>query len=222
MGPEPLRYQGKALTVPLPPGQGTGQGKPLKLVNHPLRPDIPVMWASMGPRAVRLTAELADGWMPIFYLPERAAEVFGPALAQGTAARSAALRPLDVVAGGAVAIDDPEAIAQATAVARAQLALYVGGMGSRATNFYNDLVRRYGFEAAAERIQELYLSGAKGEAIAAVPDELVRTTNLIGSAAEVGERLAAYRAAGVTTLALGPLLGDPVRTLAVLRRLVDA
>jgi F420-dependent oxidoreductase-like protein len=219
---EAVSYRGKAVTVPLAEGLGTGQGKPLKLVNHPLRADIPVVWASMGPRAVRLTAELADGWMPIFYLPERAAEVFGKTLAEGAARRAPGLGPLDVVAGGAVAIDDPGLIATATAAARANLALYVGGMGSRTTNFYNDLVRRYGFEAEAERIQDLFLGGAKREAAAAVPDELVQATNLIGSRADIAARLDAYRAAGVTTLAVSGLSGDPARTIGTLRRLLDA
>jgi F420-dependent oxidoreductase-like protein len=218
---EAVSYQGKAVSVPLPEGLGTGQGRPLKLVNHPLRAKIPVVWASMGPRAVRLTAEIADGWMPIFYLPERAPDVYGPALAQGTALRSPTLGPLDVVAGGAIAIDDPGEIATATAAARANLALYVGGMGSRTTNFYNDLVRRYGFEAQAERIQELFLAGAKREAAAAVPDELVQATNLIGSSADVRARLDAYRAAGVTTFAGSVLAGDPLRSVNTLRRLLD-
>jgi len=217
----PVEYHGKALSVPLPAGLGTGQGKPLKIVNHPLRAHIPVLWASMGPRAVRLTAELADAWMPVFYLPEKAAEVYGPALADGAARRSPDLGPLDVVAGGAVAIDDAAAIAGATEAARAQLALYIGGMGSRTTNFYNDLVRRYGFEAEAEQIQELFLAGRKREAAAAVPAELVRSTNLIGSSAEVRERLAAYRAAGVTTLSVAGLGGDPQRVVPLLRRLID-
>ncbi|HEY6795360.1 MAG TPA: LLM class F420-dependent oxidoreductase [Kineosporiaceae bacterium] len=219
---EPLEYQGKAVTVPLPPDRGTGQGKALKLVNHPLRERIPIVWASMRPRAVRATAELADGWMPIFYLPERAAEVYGPALAEGSARRPADLGPLDVIAGGAVAVDDPAAIAGAVAGARAQLALYVGGMGSRTTNFYNDLVRRYGFEAEAERIQELYLAGRKREAAEAVPEELVQATNLIGSSGDVRGRIEAYRAAGVTTFCASGVSGDPVGTLATLRKLFDA
>jgi F420-dependent oxidoreductase-like protein len=219
---EAVQYTGKAVSVPLPEGLGTGQGKPLKIVNHPLRAHIPIVWASMGPRAVRLTAELADGWMPLFYLPERAADVFGVALAEGNARRLPELAPLDVVAGGAVAVDDPAAIAGATAAARAQLALYVGGMGSRTTNFYNDLVRRYGFAAEAERIQELYLAGARREAAAAVPQELVLAMNLIGSTADVRSRLDAYRAAGVTTFAVAGIAGDPVATLTTLRRLLDA
>ena len=219
---EPLDYQGRAVTVPLPAGEGTGQGKPLRLVNHPLRADIPVVWASLGPRAVRLAAQVADGWLPIFYYPEKAAAAFGEALAQGAAERSPALGPLDVVAGGAVAVDDAGAVAAAIGAARSQLALYVGGMGSRSTNFYNDLVRRYGFVVEAERIQELFLAGRKQEAVAAVPEELVLATNLIGSSADVRARLDAYRAAGVTTFSASSLGTDPVTTVARLRRLADA
>jgi F420-dependent oxidoreductase-like protein len=221
MREEPLQYTGKAVTVPLAPGLGTGQGKPLKLINHPLRPRIPICWASMGPRAVALTAELADGWMPIFYQPERAAETFGAALAEGEARREPGLAPLDVVAGGIVALDDPAAIRQGFTIARYQMALYIGGMGSRRTNFYADLVRRYGYQEQAEQIQELYLSGAKDKAAAAVPEELVHSTNLIGSSAQVRERIQAYRASGVTTLLASGLLGDPAGTVAALRRLID-
>lgn len=217
----PLEYTGRALTVPLPADRGTGQGKPLKIVNHPLRPRIPVLWASMGPRAVALTAELAECWMPIFYLPERAADTFGPALADGAARRSPDLPPLDVVAGGVVAVDDPAAVAQGEALARGMLALYVGGMGSRTTNFYQDLLHRYGFGAEAERIQELYLAGAKREAAAAVPAEVVHGVNLLGSRADVAARIDAYRASGVTTLSVSGLVGDPVETVRTLRRLLD-
>jgi F420-dependent oxidoreductase-like protein len=217
----PLEYRGKALTVPLPPDRGTGQGKPLKLVNHPLRPRIPILWASMGPRAVALTAELADSWMPMFYWPEHAAETFGSFLADGAARRSPDLAPLDVVAGGIVAIDDPAAIAQAEAVARGMLALYVGGMGSRSTNFYHELLTRYGYGGEADRIQELYLSGAKAEATALVPADVVHGINLIGSREHVRERIAAYRAAGVTTLMAAGLVGDPVAAVRTLRGLID-
>jgi F420-dependent oxidoreductase-like protein len=219
---EPLVYQGKAVTVPLPPDQGTGQGKPLKLVNHPLRARIPIAWASMGPRATALTAELAESWLPIFYWPERARDTFGGSLDEGLARRSPDLPALDVVAGGLVAIDDPAAIEEARTTARGMLALYVGGMGSVETNFYNQLVRRYGFESEAERVQELYLSGDKLGAMAAVPDELVLATSLTGSSAEVTERLAAYRASGVTTFYASGIVGDPVATTATLRRLIDA
>lgn len=217
----PLEYHGRALTVPLPADQGTGQGKPLKLINHPFRPRIPVLWASMGPRAVSLTAEIADGWMPMFYFPERAAETFGPDLADGSTRRAPGLAPLDVVAGGIVAIDDPDAIARAEARARGTLALYVGGMGSRSTNFYHELLTRYGYGRAADRVQESYLAGAKEEAAAAVPTEVVHAVNLIGSRAHVRERLAAYRASGVTTFMTAGLVGDPLATVRTLRALLD-
>jgi F420-dependent oxidoreductase-like protein len=217
----PLEYRGLALTVPLPADQGTGQGKPLKIVNRPLRPRIPVLWASMGPRAVALTAELADSWMPLFYWPERAADTFGGDLADGAARRPADLASLDVVAGGIVAIDDPAAIAQAEATARGMLALYVGGMGSRSTNFYHQLLTRYGYGDEADRVQELYLAGAKAEAMSAVPADVVHAVNLIGSRAHVRERLEAYRASGVTTFTASGIVGDPVGTVRTLRALID-
>lgn len=218
----PLECQGRVLTVPLPPDQGTGQGKPLKLINHPLRPRIPILWAAMGPRALSLTAELADSWMPMFFLPERAEETFASAFADGAARRGADLAPLDVVAGGIVAVDDPAAIAEAEAVARGMLALYVGGMGSRSTNFYHELLTRYGYGAEADRIQELYLSGEKDQAAALVPADVVHGVNLIGSRAHVRERLSAYRAAGVTTFMAAGVVGDPVATVRTLRQLIDA
>jgi F420-dependent oxidoreductase-like protein len=217
----PLEYQGKAVTVPLPPDQGTGQGKPLKLINHPLRPRIPVLWASMGPRAVALTAELADSWMPLFFWPERAAETFGADLAAGAGRRASDLAPLDVVAGGTVAIDDPAAIKDAEFMARGMFALYVGGMGSRGTNFYHGLLTRYGYGEQADRIQDLYLSGAKLEAMQAVPGDVLHAVNLIGSKAHVRERLEAYRAAGVTTFGAAGIVGDPLRTVRTLKSLLD-
>jgi F420-dependent oxidoreductase-like protein len=213
----PLEYHGKAVTVPLPPGVGTGQGKALKLVNRPLRPRIPILWASMGPRAVALTAELAEAWMPLFFWPERAAETFGPALDAGAERRSPDLPPLDVVAGGIVAVDDPAAIEEATVLARGMLALYVGGMGSERTNFYNELLGRYGYADAAARVQELYLAGAKLEAMAAVPEEVVHGLNLIGSAADVRARVEAHRAAGVTTLIAAGICGDKAAAVTALK-----
>ena len=150
----------------------------------------------------------------MFFHPERAAEVWGDALAAGAAKRSDDLAPLDVFASPALAITDhPEAVLP---LVKPQLALYVGGMGARGKNFYNDLISSYGFEAEAALIQDLYLDGRRDEAIAAVPDELVRAVSLIGPASYVAERVAAFRAAGVTTLAVTPLARSSAERIALM------
>jgi len=201
----------------LPPGRGRGLGKPLRLLNVPERPAVPIVVAGLGPASVRLSAEMADGWMPIFYLPEHAHDVWGAALTHGAAKRSADLESLAIVAGGVVAIDEDLEVARAAA--RRTLALYVGGMGARGANFYFDLACRYGFADAAERMQERFLSGDTAGAAAEVPDELVAKTNLIGSPADVRGRIDAYRAAGVTELMVTPAGDDPVGQLTRLRAL---
>jgi F420-dependent oxidoreductase-like protein len=219
---EPVIHEGTKYRIPLPEGEGTGLGKPLKLINHPVRDRIPITIASLGAKSVEQTAEIADGWLPMFFHPERAAEVWGDALAAGTAKRESELAPLDVFASPALAItDQPEAVLP---LVKPQLALYVGGMGARGKNFYNDLIGSYGFEAEAALIQDLYLAGRKDEAIAAVPDELVRALSLIGPASYVAERVEAFRAAGVTTLAVTPLArssAERVALMAGFRSLVD-
>jgi F420-dependent oxidoreductase-like protein len=200
---ERLVHDGRMYQIPLPPGQGTGLGKPLKLINLPVRERIPIFIAAIGPKNVEMTAELAEGWEPIFYVPEKAAAVWGKALAAGQAKRDPALPPLEVIASAPLAIgDDVEHLRDA---ARPTLALYIGGMGAPGRNFYNDLARRYGYEAEAKRIQDLYLSGRKDEAAAAVPTELLAQTSLIGPEGYVAERMAALRAAGVTTINVIPL-----------------
>lgn len=199
---EKLTYDGKYYTLPLPPEQGTGLGKPLKIINHPRRADIPIHIASLGPKNIALTAELANGWLPIFYHPEKAKDAFGESLDAGYAKRDPALGPMDVVAGGLVAVgDDVKGVLD---FARPLLALYVGGMGAKGQNFYNALIRRYGYEAEAEQIQELYLAGRKEEAAAAIPLELLEATNLVGPESYVKERLAAYKESGVTVLNMTP------------------
>lgn len=195
---EKLTYQGKYYTLPLPEELGTGLGKPLKIINHPLRPRIPIHVASLGPKNIELTAELAEGWLPLFYVPEKAGDVFGPALDAGYAKRDAALGPMDVVAGGTVCIgDDVKGLLD---FGRPMVALYVGGMGAKDKNFYNALLRRYGYEAEAEQIQDLYLAGKKEEAAAAVPYELLDGMSLVGPDGFVKERIAAFRESGVTVL----------------------
>jgi F420-dependent oxidoreductase-like protein len=198
---EPLVYQGKYYQLPL--AGGTGLGKPLKLINHPVRERIPIALAAIGPKNVALAAELAEAWEPIFYLPERAARVWGDALAEGGAKRDPSLGPLDVIAGAPLAIGDD--VTGLRDLARPHVALYVGGMGARGRNFYNTLACRYGYEAEAKAIQDAYLEGRKAEAEALVPAELLELTSLIGSEAYIRDRLAIYREAGVTTLNVMPL-----------------
>ncbi len=200
--------------IPLPAGLGTGLGKPLKLINNPVRDRIPIYVAALGDKNVAMTAEVADGWMPILFIPEKAGDVWGSSLAAGQAKRAADLGPLEVVAGGALAIGDD--VAPLRDLARPMVALYVGGMGARGRNFYNDLARRYGYEQEAKTIQDLYLAGRKEEAAAAVPAEFLELTSLIGPAGYVRDRLDAFRAAGVTTLNLIPI-ADAARDIAQLR-----
>jgi F420-dependent oxidoreductase-like protein len=190
----------------------------LKLINKPLRPDLPVYVAALGPRNVELTAEMADGWLPTFFSPAHAREVFGMALDAGLARRSPALGPLEIAPFVPAFAGD---VSTARDVLRWAIGFYVGGMGSREKNFYNALVRRYGWVAEAERIQELFLSGDKAGAIAAVPDALVDAVCLAGDEARLRDGLAAYEEAGCTALVVGPLAPDPdgrKRTLETLAR----
>jgi F420-dependent oxidoreductase-like protein len=196
-----LDYHGKHYTLPLE--GGTGLGKPLKLINHPVRMRIPIVIAALGPKNVELAAEIAEGWQPIFYLPEKAGLAWDEPLQAGLAKRAADLGPLDVIAAAPLAIgDDVTALRE---LARPGFALYIGGMGARGRNFYYDLACRFGYEREAKQIQDNYLEGRKDEAAALVPAELVEKTALIGPHGYVAERLAAFREAGVTTLNVTPL-----------------
>ena len=215
---ERVEHAGPSYNVPLPPDQGTGLGKPLKLIVHPVRDRIPIYVASLGPKNVEMTAELADGWLPILYVPEKAKDVWGEALAKGTANRAADLGPLEISAGGMLAIG--EGLEGMRDFARPFVALYVGGMGAKGKNFYNDLAKRYGFEEEAERIQDLYLDGKKDEAAAAVPDELLEAMSLVGPRGYIKERLEAYAESGVTMLTVTPVGDDPIATVAELRELI--
>jgi F420-dependent oxidoreductase-like protein len=198
-----LEYHGRHYTLPLPAGQGTGLGKPLKLINHPVRERIPIVVAALGPKNVALAAELAEGWQPIFYYPEKAGLTWNAPLAEGRAKRDPQLPPLDVIAEAPVAIGDD--VTHLRDVTRPFFALYIGGMGARGKNFYYDLACRFGYADEARQIQDAYLSGRKDEAAALVPAELVEKTSLIGPHGYVKERLAAFREAGVTTLNLTAL-----------------
>jgi F420-dependent oxidoreductase-like protein len=203
---ERVTHQGRSYTLPLPPGQGTGLGRPLKLIPTPVRERVPIYVASLGPRNVRMTAEVADGWLPIFYLPEKVDEVWGADLDAGAAKRPPELGPLEVVAGGLLAVGDDAAGMRD--LARPMLALYVGGMGAKGRNFYNDLARRFGYEAEAEKIQDLYLDGRKDEAAAAVPPGLLEAATICGPEGYVRDRIAAYRDTGVTVLNVTPIAPD--------------
>jgi F420-dependent oxidoreductase-like protein len=218
---EPLVYSGKHYQVPLPPEQGTGLGKPLKLVHHPVRDRIPILLGAIGPKNVALAAEAAEGWHPVFFYPEKANTVWGKALAGGKATRAPELGQLDICVLATASIGDGDHT-EALRAARSWLALYIGGMGARGKNFYNELARRYGFEAEAEMIQDLYLAGRKAEAAAAVPEDLLRGTSLIGTADEVKARIAAYRDAGATTLAVSVAgVPDPERRLRLIEHLAE-
>ena len=213
---ERLEHRGKHYQIPLPDGQGTGLGKPLKLINEPVRERIPILLAALGPKNVALAAEIAEGWQPIFYLPEKANDVWGAALAAGRANRDPALGTLDVYAGPALAIG--ENVEPLREFIKPHLALYIGGMGAKGKNFYHDLATRYGYGAAADRIQQLYLAGDKDAAAKAVPDELVRDVSLIGPAGFVRDRVAAFRESGVTVLNVVPLAGSTLERA----RLIEA
>lgn len=217
---EVVAHEGPTVQIPLPPGQGTGLGKPLKLIDRPVRDSIPIWWAAMLDRAVESAAAVADGWMPLMFVPERAREVWGSALDAGGDARDPALQPLEIVAGGKLAIGDDVDVDAVLDAARPELALYVGGMGARGKNFYNDIVSRAGYGDAARTIQDLYLEGHKEEAAAAVPLELLERMHLVGPRGHVAERVQAFREAGVTTLMVQPVGPDPVAAIAELKELV--
>jgi F420-dependent oxidoreductase-like protein len=203
---ERLNHQGRHYQIPLPADRGTGLGKPLKLITTPVRERIPISIAALGPQNVALTAEIAEGWQPVFFHPERADAVWGDALRAGKAKRAAELGDLDVMVGVSLAIGDD--VADRLDWAKPQLALYIGGMGARGRNFYHNVATRYGYGEVADRIQDLYLAGRKAEAVAAVPDDLVRAVSLIGPRGYVRERIAAFAEAGVTTLLATPVATD--------------
>ncbi len=212
---ERVVHDGRYYHLPLPAGEGTGLGKPLKIIAKPVRERIPIWIASLGPKNVELTAEVAEGWLPIFYLPERARDVWGADLDAGAAKRDPSLGTLEIAAGGLVAIgDDAAGVAE---LMRPMAALYIGGMGAKGKNFYNDLMCRYGYEEEAEKIQDLYLDGKKDEAAALVPADFLQMINLCGPEGFVKERIAAFEEAGVTVLNITPVGGDPLATIETLK-----
>ena len=202
-----VEHQGEHYRIPYDGPGATGLGKPLKLMMRPLRADIPIYLAAIGPKNVALAAEIADGWLPIFVDPERFGDAFGDSIA-GAPPGFEIAATANVLVG-----DDVQALRDSL---KPHLALYVGGMGAKGKNFYNTLARRYGWEAAAETIQELYLAGHQREAIAAVPDELVDAVALVGPKERIADRLAAWRETPVTTLIAGSPQPEALQVLAEL------
>lgn len=211
------------IKLPLTKADGavTGLGKALKILTHPERDTIPIYIAALGLKSVEQTAEIADGWIPMLFHPEKSHLVWGDALAAGTAKRSADLGPLEINAGGMVAIGEGPETKALLDFARPLYALYVGGMGAKGKNFYNDIACQFGYEKEAEQIQELYLSGKKKEAEALVPIEWLEAANLVGPASYVRERIEAFKEAGVTNLSLTPVTDDPAATIAQVKEWVS-
>jgi F420-dependent oxidoreductase-like protein len=216
---EKLEHGGAKYPIPLPAGSGTGAGKPLKLIDRPVRDRIPIHLAALGPANVELAAELAEGWVPYLYVPERADRVWRESLDRGLAKRDHELGALDVTAAVPMAIGDD--VTHLRDQDRAHLALYVGGMGPRGKNFYNTIAQRYGFEREAAEVQDLYLDGRRDEAAARLPAALLEGTSLIGDEAYVRDRLAAHEASGVTILQVDPIGVDPLSDLRRIRSLLD-
>ncbi|HEU5044962.1 MAG TPA: LLM class F420-dependent oxidoreductase [Nocardioidaceae bacterium] len=212
---ETIEYHGRVFDLPLPADQGMGLGKPLKMLTKPERPAVPIYIAALGEKNVAGAAEYADGWLPFMFAPEKAASVWGEPLARGAAKRQDGLAPLEIAAGGMVAVG--EDVKGMLDFARPVFALYIGGMGARNKNFYNELARRYGYEEQAAKIQEMYLSGHKRDAEAVVPTELLEMCNLVGPESYVKERIAAFREAGVTNLQVTPVDENPAKLVARLK-----
>jgi len=216
---ETVRYDGKHYTLPLP----DGPGKALKLTVHPVREQIPVYLAAVGPRNLELAGEIADGWLAIFFSPENAKELLEPlragAAKAGKGTEADPLAGYDIVPTVPVVLgDDLEAAAEPL---RHYTALYIGGMGSREKNFYNQLAVRMGYEEPAAKVQELYLARQHRDAAAAVPLELIDRTALIGPRDRVKERLVRYAEAGVSTLTISPFAGSLQERVHVVRTMAE-
>ena len=217
---EPLESHG-IFDIPLSEGKGLGLGKPLKILTKVERDTIPIWVASLGDKNVEMTAELADGWLPILFVPEKARDVWGDALDAGAAKRAPELGPLQISAGGMVAIGEGPETKELLEFLRPMYALYVGGMGARGKNFYNELAQQYGYEKEAKEIQDLYLDGKKKEAEALVPMEWMEQSNLVGPASYVQERIAAFQEAGVSHLSIVPASDNPAATVSQLKEWVS-
>jgi F420-dependent oxidoreductase-like protein len=206
---KPLEYQGDHYQIPLP--GGTGLGKPLKTIVHPLRSDLPIYVAAIGPKNVALAAEVGDGWLPTFYAPAHA-DVFEDSIQVGLERAGRRREDFDVAPFAPVILGDD--VGACRDLVKPTLALYVGGMGARGKNFYNSLVARYGYEEVAGTIQDLYLEGRKGEAAAAVPDELVDDVALVGPKERIDDRLQLWKEARVDTLILGAMQPEALQAVA--------
>lgn len=212
---QPLVYQGEHYQIPYQGADATGLGKPLKSIIHG-RADLPIYLAAIGPKNVTLTAEIADGWLPIYFSPEHYQVAYGDQLEAGfaKAGNGKSVANFDIAPTVMVVIDDDLSIAYNQV--RPLLALYIGGMGAKGKNFYNDLAVRYGFAEAAEKIQDLYLSGDRGGAMMAVPDELIDAVALVGSKARIKDRLALWKSAPITTMLITVTNINDLRTMAEL------
>lgn len=211
----PLEYAGQVFQLPLP----ESRGKALKLITHPHRSEIPIYLASIGPKNIALTGEIADGWLPAFFSPDHI-DLFMPSLEEGLSRGGRTIEAIDIAPAAFVSLDDD--LENAAGWIRPIYGLYFGGMGSKEHNFYLDLASRYGFEPECRRVQELYLAGDKFGAYSAVPQDLIDATALIGSADRVAERMKRYEAAGVTTLVVHPMAGhhdDRVKILQALKNI---
>jgi F420-dependent oxidoreductase-like protein len=198
----PVEHDGREFQLPV---EGTGLGKPLKLLIRPPRPDIPIYLGAIGPKAVQQTGEIADGWLPFFFDPARGEEIIAPVRASG--------REIDVSPVALVCVDDDEA--KARDMARPWLAIYLGGMGAKGKNFYVETAERMGAGQAARRVQELFMAGDRDGAAAALPDELIDATALCCRSGDLDERLAEYERAGADTLLAMPF-GDRPRVVEAL------
>jgi F420-dependent oxidoreductase-like protein len=199
----PVEFAGKQYQLPYTGDGGLGLGRPLKLILHPVRPRIPIYIGALGPRNIELTAEIADGWLPIFVAPRCFDDVFGEALANGFAKAGNGKAPgngFDVAPVVSVVVDDD--VDAARLPVKQRIALYIGGMGAAKKNFSNQLIRRFGYDDAAEEIQSLFLAGRREDAVAAVPDELIDDVALCGSPERIDSLLDRWRASPVTTIIL--------------------
>lgn len=212
----PVEHHGEHFDIPFTGAGASGLGKPLKMIVHPRRAEVPIYLAAIGPKNVELSAEIADGWLPVFFSPDRFKDTFGAALDAGFAGAggSKSLDDFDVAPTVPVIVgDDVETL---RGLVKPMVALYVGGMGARGRNFYNDLACRYGYEGPAREIQDLYLDGNKQDAAAAVPDELIDEISLIGSKERIAGRLDAWKESGVTTMIVGAAQPEALRLMAEL------
>ena len=215
-----LEYEGKHYRLPLMEGEGvTGQGKALKLNIHPIRNEIPIYIGAIGRKSVELAAEITDGWIPVFFSVERWQEAWGEHVEAGLAKGGRSRDQFSVSPSIQMAIDGD--LDAARGMIKAGLLLYIGGMGSKETNFYADLTRRFGFTEVADEVQSLYLEGKREEAYAAIPDELVDATALVGTEEEVAKRVKAFAESGVDRLIVSPMHGEMEQNVGALEKLAE-